>query len=151
MGRGEARAQENRGDLRAGGRVRKVSISFKSVRKLVIREETLVAVREARAGKARGGEAAARDSGIREAGVRGTGAREGTGIREGTCIRGGTRVRGALIERRALNDSERARKRHTQIDMESLVPSAIRNQPGLFIMGQAQERQQAQIDDYDTD
>jgi hypothetical protein len=35
--------------------------------------------------------------------------------------------------------------------MESLIPSAIRNQQGLFIMGQAQERQQAQTDDYDID
>jgi hypothetical protein len=51
-----------------------------------------------------------------------------------------TRVRGrqeqeALVQERILNDSERVRKRYTQIDMESLVSGAIGDQRGLSAVG----------------
>jgi hypothetical protein len=49
-----------------------------------------------------------------------------------------TREQGRWEQTKTIKDSERARKRHTQIDMESVVSAAR----------QAQERQQAQIDDY---
>jgi hypothetical protein len=77
----------------------------------------------------------------RRQGTREQGRREQEALVQGRAlVQGGAFAQGeALVERRALNDSEWARKRHTQIDMESL--DAIRNQRGLVIVGQAQERQ----------
>ncbi|KAH8765626.1 hypothetical protein BGZ57DRAFT_533732 [Hyaloscypha finlandica] len=67
-------------------------------------------------------------------------AQGGALVERRALVQGGAFAQGgALVERRALNDSERTRKRHTQIDMESL--DAIGNQRGLVIVGQAQERQ----------
>ena len=77
----------------------------------------------------------------RRQGTREQGRREQEALVQGRAlVQGGAFAQGgALVERRALNDSERTRKRHTQIDMESL--DAIGNQRGLVIVGQAQERQ----------
>jgi hypothetical protein len=69
---------ENRGEIKAGRLIRKVSISFIGIIKLRIREIILIIAWEAGVRKRRGGEAAVRDSGIREAGVRGTSIREDT-------------------------------------------------------------------------
>jgi hypothetical protein len=53
----------------------------------------------------------------------------------------GRREQEALVQGRPLNDPERARKRHTQIDMESLVSSAVGNQTDVSAAGQAQEQE----------
>jgi uncharacterized protein YjbI with pentapeptide repeats len=47
----------------------------------------------------------------------------------------GRREQEALVQGRTLKDSERARKRHTQIDMESVVAGVTGNQRGLSAAG----------------
>jgi hypothetical protein len=54
----------------------------------------------------------------------------------------GRREQEALVQGRTLNDPERVRKRHTQIDMESLVSGAIGNQTDVSATSQAQEQEQ---------
>jgi hypothetical protein len=56
-----------------------------------------------------------------------------------------------LEQEKILKDLEQARKRHTQIDMESLVSGrATGNQDGLSPAGHAQERQQTPTGDHNT-
>ncbi|KAF8866678.1 hypothetical protein BDZ45DRAFT_795699 [Acephala macrosclerotiorum] len=50
-------------------------------------------------------------------------------------------------QEKSLEDSERIRKRYTQIDIKGVVSGAARNQMGLSAAGQAQERRRDQTDD----
>ena len=58
-----------------------------------------------------------------------------------------TREQGRREQEKTVNDSERARKRHTQIDMESVVSGGAGNQRSLSTAGPAQELQQARTGD----
>jgi len=63
-------------------------------------------------------------------------------------LRTETRKQGRREQEKALEDSERARKRHTQIDMKSLIlGGSTGNQRGLSSADQGQEHQQAQAED----
>ena len=62
-----------------------------------------------------------------------------------------TREKGRREQEKSLKDSERTGKRHTQIDMESLVSGrATENQDGLSAASHAQGRQQTRTDGHNA-